>query len=184
MQPTIIILNGVGSAGKGSIARALQGIAAAPFLHVQMDSFIAMLPQASFGRPDGLVFETIEEEGRPAVVIKSGRLVQGALRGMRCAISAMAAEGLNLIVDEVMLDPQVRAEYADLLSSHIVHHVAVLASLEVLEARERQRGDRLIGLARWQYPRVHRGMSYDLEVDTSAATPGECAELIRVRFGL
>ncbi|MDE1996547.1 MAG: chloramphenicol phosphotransferase, partial [Rhizobiaceae bacterium] len=33
----ILLLNGVGSAGKSSIARALQAIAAEPFLHVQMD---------------------------------------------------------------------------------------------------------------------------------------------------
>ncbi|MGN6146630.1 MAG: phosphotransferase-like protein, partial [Mesorhizobium sp.] len=34
---TILLLNGVGSAGKGSIARALQAITREPFLHVQMD---------------------------------------------------------------------------------------------------------------------------------------------------
>ena len=54
----------------------------------------------------------------------------------------------------------------------------------VLEARERRRGDRLIGLARWQHGRMHAGMSYDLELDTSQATPAECAKLIKNRFGL
>ena len=42
----IILLNGVGSSGKSSIARALQEITAAPFLHVQMDVFVQMLPEA------------------------------------------------------------------------------------------------------------------------------------------
>ena len=54
----------------------------------------------------------------------------------------------------------------------------------MLEARERQRGDRLIGLARWQFDRVHRDMRYDLEIDTSIATPLECAEVIRNKFDL
>jgi chloramphenicol 3-O phosphotransferase len=56
--------------------------------------------------------------------------------------------------------------------------------LEVLEAREHQRGDRAIGLARWQYGRVHKDMRYDLTVDTSTATPAECAERIKRSFRL
>jgi chloramphenicol 3-O phosphotransferase len=62
--------------------------------------------------------------------------------------------------------------------------VGVFAPFEVLEARERERGDRMIGLARWQYERVHRDMTYDLEIDTSSPTPMECAELIKRRFRL
>jgi len=42
----------------------------------------------------------------------------------------------------------------------------------------------LIGLARWQYDRVHRGIRYDLEVDTSVASPMTCARLIKEKFGL
>jgi chloramphenicol 3-O phosphotransferase len=60
----------------------------------------------------------------------------------------------------------------------------VHAPLNVLEERERQRGDRLIGLARWQYDRVHEGMTYDLEVDTASVSALECAELIRQKFRL
>lgn len=42
----------------------------------------------------------------------------------------------------------------------------------------------LIGLARWQYDRVHRGKSYDLELDASTATAMECAERINDKFHL
>jgi len=42
-----------------------------------------------------------------------------------------------------------------------------------------ERGDRMIGLARWQYNLVHKGKRYDLEVDTSSTTPMECAALIK-----
>lgn len=173
----IVLLNGVGSAGKGSIAKALQTIATEPFLHVEMDAFLEMLPEASFGHPDGLVFETVEEDSKPSVIIRTGPVADRAFRGMRHAIAAMAAQGNNLIVDDVMLENE-RAEYAALLSGFEVFVVGVFAPLDVLEARERQRGDRLIGLARWQYDRVHKNMTYDLEVDTSRAT------LIKQRFGL
>jgi len=40
------------------------------------------------------------------------------------------------------------------------------------------------GRGRWQYDRVHKDMTYDLEVDTSRAAPEACALLIRDRFGL
>jgi chloramphenicol 3-O phosphotransferase len=53
----IIILNGVGSVGKSSIARALQKITAQPFLHVAMDAFLDMLPASYMDHPDGFLFE-------------------------------------------------------------------------------------------------------------------------------
>jgi len=179
----IVLLNGVGSAGKGSIAKALQAMTREPFLHVQMDAFLDMLPEASWGQADWITFETIEEDGKPSVVITSGPAAERAMRGMRRAVAAMAAQGNNLLVDEVLLGSE-KAEYAQLLAAFELFLVGVFAPLEVLEARERQRGDRMIGLARWQYDRVHKNLTYDLEVDTSRATPMECANLIKQKFGL
>lgn len=179
----IVILNGVGSVGKSSIAKALQTLTETPFLHVSMDVFCEMLPAAYFDHPDGFIFETIEENGRPSVIIKTGAVGQRLMRGMRHAIVAMAAEGNDMIVDEVLLGAE-KAEYRQLLAPFQVHWVGVFAPLDVLEARERQRGDRLIGLARWQIDKVHKDMIYDLEIDTSKATPLECAEAIKRTFGL
>jgi chloramphenicol 3-O phosphotransferase len=42
---TILFLNGVSSAGKTSIARVLQHTLPESYLHVQLDSFEAMLPE-------------------------------------------------------------------------------------------------------------------------------------------
>ena len=183
MTARIVLLNGVGSAGKSSIARALQTIASEPFLHVQMDAFMEMLPETYNEHPDGFTYETVYEEGKPQIVIKTGPVGERTLRGMRHAVAAMAREGNNLIVDDVMLG-STKAEYANLLSNFEVFNVGVFAPLEVLEARERLRDDRLIGLSRWQFDRVHKGMSYDLQVDTSSATPMDCAKLIKLEFQL
>jgi len=179
----IVLLNGVGSAGKGSIAKALQTITIEPFLHVEMDAILQMLPAASLGHPDGLTFETVQEDGRPSVVIRTGPVAERAFRGMRHAVAAMAAQGNNLIVDDVLLGSE-KAEYRELLSAFDLFLVGVFAPLDVLEAHERRRGDRLVGLARWQYDRVHKDMTYDLEVDTGSATPLESATLIKQRFRL
>lgn len=179
----IVLLNGVGSAGKTSIAKALQSITTDPFLHVQMDAFMEMLPEAYHGHPDGFTYETVHEHGAPLVVIKTGPVGERTLRGMRHAVAAMAEQGNDLIIDDVMLE-STSAEYAALLSTFEVFTVGVFAPLDVLEARERGRGDRLIGLARWQYDRVHKGMRYDLEINTSIAAPLECAKVIKERFRL
>lgn len=83
-----------------------------------------------------------------------------------------------------MIEAGTAQEYRDLLRPFDLRLVGLFAPLDVLEARERARGDREIGLARWQYGRVHRGIIYDLKVDTTAAAPAECAHLIRDAFGL
>jgi chloramphenicol 3-O phosphotransferase len=179
----IVLLNGVGSAGKSSIARALQKITTDPFLHVQMDTFLAMLPERYQAHPDGLTFTTVQQDGKPSVVIRTGPVADRAFQGMRHAVAAMAAQGNDLIVDEVLMGRK-KAEYVELLSAFRVFLVSVFAPLDVLEARERERGDRMIGLARWQYDRVHQDIRYDLEVDTSVASPMECANLIKQKFRL
>jgi chloramphenicol 3-O phosphotransferase len=179
----IVLLNGVGSAGKSSIAKALQAITIEPFLHVQMDAFFDMLPERYQQHPDGFSFETVCEEGKPAVVITGGPVGERAMQGMRHAIAAMAAQGNNLIVDDVLTGGEKQA-YLDLLSAFDLHLVGVFAPLDVLEARERNRSDRMVGLARWQYDRVHQGINYDLEIDTSIASPLECAKLIKEKFHL
>jgi chloramphenicol 3-O phosphotransferase len=179
----VVILNGVGSAGKGSIAKALQAIASRPFLHVEMDAFLAMLPDSYFSHPDGLIFETNEEGGKPSVVIKTGVVAERLLTGMRRSVAALASAGNHLIVDDVMVDGELD-DYRSLLSAFDVSVVGVYASLHVLEARERQRSDRMVGLARWQFDKVHAGRDYDFTVDTSLATPLECAELIKAALRL
>jgi chloramphenicol 3-O phosphotransferase len=183
MTARIVLLNGVGSAGKSSIAKALQTITTEPFLHVQMDAFLDMLPEALLNHSDGFSFETVLEDGKPSVVISSGPVGTRTMRGMRHAIAAMAGQGNNLIVDDVVFNDEI-AEYRELLSGFDLHLVGVFAPLEVLEAREATRADRLPGLARWQYPRVHKGVDYDLEVDSSRLTPLECARRIQQEFRL
>lgn len=184
-KPTIILLNGIGSAGKSSLAKALQQITAEPFMHVAMDDFLNMLPPVYFDHPDGMVFETLSEDGKPSIAIHTGIVCEMLLSGMRRAVAALAEAGNNLVVDEVLMGAgAASAEYARLLAPYRLHWVGVMATLDVLEARERDRSDRMIGLARWQFPRVHAGLAYDLEIDTSRISPAEAARIIKDKFGL
>ena len=179
----VIILNGPGSVGKTTIARELQAMAADSYLHVRMDSFIEMLPESMLDHENGLTFEELVVDGQPAVRIQVGPVADRTFRGMRRAIAALADAGNNLIVDDVAVADEI-ADYRKLLSSHEVTVVGLQASLEILESRERHRGDRHIGLARWQHERIHPDIDYDLTLDTSGISPSECARRICARLGL
>jgi len=184
--PKIILLNGVGSVGKSSLAKALQDLCSRPYLHVQMDSFLDMLPARYQDHSDAFSYSKIVVGGFNEVEISGGPLGDQVLSGMRKAVAALAAQGLNLIVDDVLMgsDDPGNAEYRDLLDPYAFYRVGVFASLDTLEQRERQRGDRLLGLARWQFGRVHKGMAYDLDVHADTNSPLALAEQIKLKFGL
>ncbi|OGT37081.1 MAG: chloramphenicol phosphotransferase [Gammaproteobacteria bacterium RIFCSPHIGHO2_12_FULL_38_14] len=182
-QSKIIFLNGVGSVGKTSIAKILQSILDEAYLHVGVDHFIDMLPEKYINNPEGISFKPLQVNDKPVVEINTGKVGEKAMRGMRHAIAALANQGNNLIIDEVIIGNQMQ-EYIKLLSPFQVFYVGIFAPLEVLEERERSRQDRLIGLARCQYNLVHQNKSYDLEIDTTTLTPLGCAELIKTKFNL
>lgn len=71
-----------------------------------------------------------------------------------------------------------------MLQDYDLRIVGLRAPLEIVEARERARGDREIGLARWQFERVHRDRQYDLELDTSVESPEASAARIVRAFHL
>jgi chloramphenicol 3-O phosphotransferase len=170
----VIVLNGVSSAGKSSLARALQAITWPPFLHVQLDVFTQMLP---------LSFKIRAHETEQTPEANIDEIVSQTRRGMRHAVAAMAAQGLRLIIDDVV-DDAAADEYIRLLAPYRTFVVGVLASLEILECREQQRGDRAIGLARSQLAFAHRNVRYDMTIDTSAMTPTEGALQIKNQLGL
>lgn len=183
MAATVILLNGAGSAGKSSLSRALQDVLSGSWLHVALDSFFEMLPDRLLDDPEGFASRDELDEGKPQIAIEIGASGRRLLRGMRLSVAAMAGAGNNLIVDDVILDGGL-TEYEALLAGFRFLKVGVFAPLDVLEDREVKRGDRMIGLARWQFPRVHAGAFYDLEIDTSLSDSADCARRIAAHFGL
>lgn len=179
-QTQVIVLNGVSSVGKSSVAKAIQRLAHKPFLHVQMDDFLTMLPPRAIEHKDGLVFHRIDSK---TIDVRSGDIVVRALEGMRYAISAMAGCGNHMIVDDVFFATE-DIEYRRLLRQFDFRLVGLFAPLDVVRKRELARGDREIGLAKGQFERVHKGRTYDLEIDTSQAPPDSIAREICEAFGL
>ena len=136
------------------------------------------------GAAEGYVFETTERDGKPVTAVIGGPVLEMAMRGMRGAVAALAEAGADVIVDEVLWDPEALADYRRRLARYDFHIIGLFAPLAVIEQRERQRGDRDLGLARWQYDKVHAGMTYDLDLDASTATPNQLAAEIKRRFQL
>lgn len=174
----IIVLNGIGSVGKTSAAKAFQEIVKTPFMHVSGDAFLDMMPPQLWDHPEGIIFRPAGDIAGTSVSITMGARLDQLMAGMRSAVAAMAGQGNNLIVDDVMLSPSDQEDYWQKCVEHDLYFVGLHAPLAVLEQREKERGDRLIGLARWQFDKVHKGIAYDCQINTSTSLPNECARQI------
>jgi chloramphenicol 3-O phosphotransferase len=85
----------------------------------------------------------------------------------------------GLILDEVFLGGGSSQErLAAALAGLAVLWVGVRCDPEVAAARERNRPDRVGGMAQMQALQVHEGVVYDLVVDTTAASAADCARII------
>ncbi|MBV7267304.1 chloramphenicol phosphotransferase CPT family protein [Erythrobacter ani] len=177
MSAKVIILNGVSSAGKSSLARAIQEQAYSTFLHVEMDAFISFLPNGHEFRPEWFRLDQVETGSGKLPRISNGPRGEALLGVMRSFVIEAAKKGLDLVVDEVCYAAEMEA-YRSGLSGCDPHFVKVTAPIDIIEARERARGDRLIGLARGQSTELHEGIAYDSEIDTSGASPRELASKI------
>ena len=101
MQPaTVILLNGTSSSGKTSIAKVLQEIMDAPFLHTGIDHFLERWPQRyhvtsndpNAPLPDGYHWLT-SADGRALQELRIGPLGLQLEIGMYQAIAAFKGYG-------------------------------------------------------------------------------------------
>ena len=169
MAVDVVVLNGGSSAGKTSIGRCLQDLLPRPWLLLGVDDLIHIAPSSlvSYGPQGGVV---LGDQWRALEAAWS--------RG----VAAMARAGAGVIIDDVFLDGAVSQQRtSEYLEGLAVLWVGVHCSPEVAAARERARGDRPAGMAVGQATAVHRGVVYDLVVDSSTASPKECAGLIAAR---
>ncbi|MEQ9314785.1 MAG: AAA family ATPase [Henriciella sp.] len=180
----VVVLNGTSSAGKSTLAKAVQRLAVRPVLHVRMDDFLEMMPERYANHADAFLFEQLETGDAPQTAIRTGPYGAKLVDGMKRAIAGLADAGLDVIVDDVMLEPGDQDAYRENLSQHELAFVAVYCALDEAERRERERGDRSLGQARWQRGRVHEGVSYELEVHTDAEPTDTTARRIVEAFSL
>jgi chloramphenicol 3-O phosphotransferase len=160
----IVILNGTSSSGKSSIAAQLQKLLPEPYFHFAIDRFRMM----------GAGKDWTPEEF--AVVM------QRTVLGFHRSVAGFAAAGNNVIVDYVMGERWRLEDCVATFAGFDTVLVGLRCPLDKLERRERERGNRPIGLAAFQFPIVHEGMRYDIEIDTSGREPRDCAEEIKTHL--
>jgi chloramphenicol 3-O phosphotransferase len=174
MTLRVIVLNGGSSSGKSSIARCLQTLLPDPWLTFGVDSFVDALPPAMQDSPDGLRFAP---DGQ--VIVGPGI---ASLQAAWCqGIAAVARNGVGVILDEVFLSSGIAQQrWREALDGLRVLWVGVKCDPHVASLREAARGDRVPGMAALQAHRVHQGVTYDLEVDSTAMSAADCARVIAV----
>jgi chloramphenicol 3-O phosphotransferase len=181
----IILLNGTSSSGKTTIARALQDVMERPYLHTGLDQLVIQhLPKGTVVYSDGV--QPAAADGWLAVFgddalneVRIGPVGYRWIAGMYHAVAALAQEGLDVILDDVIYDRRVLKMAVEALPAETVFFVGIRCPLEVAERREQARGDRARGGARAFYHLVHAHGIYDLEVDSAQYSPFECAMQIK-----
>lgn len=174
----VVVLTGVSSAGKSSLAALMQARSDSDWLHVSLDQFISMVPNGRETSPEWFVVEDVSERsGHPQISFINGPRGARLMQSMRDFVTAAANRGLDVIVDDVCTRIEVD-DYRKQLSGHDLTIVRVDVTLDEVERREKARGDRMIGLARQQFGRIHEGIEYDLTVRNGDGELDACARAI------
>ena len=179
---SIILLNGTSSAGKTTLALAIQDVSPTPVQHISLDQFRDGMP----GRYRGMNSRGDEPGARGLNVVpvagmtqlRFGDVGRLTLRGMRRAAAAFAATGIDVVVDDLLLEPDFLRDYLEVFVGFDVTFAGVHCDPDTLEAREKMRSGRFPGTALSHRRQVHEGCEYDVEVNTASMTPRECAQRV------
>ena len=157
----IILLNGVSSSGKSSLAKEL--VEHLPdYFHISIDDF-------------DYVIEKMENRNKNRLIPVPTEYF------FHRTVKMFSDKGINLIVDQILHDTETLTDYIETFKDYSLVFVGVHCSVEELNRREQARGDRQIGLAIAQLSFVHQQQeNYDVEVDTSKNKLETCVEQIKV----
>lgn len=162
---TIVVLNGTSSSGKTTLARAFQELAGTVFLNFSIDSILYALPLSAV---DALIAGTgISNLPYPELDA-----------AYYACVRELAALGRDLVTDNAIVTRAQAERMIEAVAGHRVLLVSVSCPAEVLEDRERARGNRRPGLAARQAVTIDRWLDYDLRIDTSTESVEDAAERI------
>jgi chloramphenicol 3-O phosphotransferase len=183
----IVILNGAPRSGKSSIVTVIQETFEGPWMNLGVDVFVREVTPKRYRPGMGLRPGEQGHELAPLVPVFYAALYD--------SIAAHSRSGLNVVVDVGHHDPKILADSARRLAGLPVLFVGVRCPIEIVMQRRNagQAGRErhyAVGsetepipapVERWQRE-VHIPGIYDVEVDTSLQTPGQCAAVIRRRL--
>jgi chloramphenicol 3-O phosphotransferase len=194
--PDIILVNGPSSAGKTTLCRALQASISHPYLCMAFDDFIFFSAPRYYRGADteaqtetdefilqGAKLLTTSAPGESkSVTAVFGPVFRHIVDAMAPAVRTMVDLGNPVIFDHVLHDRGMFESCQKSFGDLEVFAVGVVCPIDILEARERARGDRAIGRARGLADVVHSFCSYDVVVDTGHSPVEACVAEILARL--
>lgn len=180
-MPNIIMLMGVSSSGKTSVAKEIQKQASEEYLLVGFDHAVESLdkkywPGGSHEK-EGFYYEQVKTDKGEFPDLRHGVVGAKFLQEMMNDMIKLANSGKNLIIDFVMSDDERAALIAGCKDCTFIQ-VGIKPPLDEVIKREKARGDRKIGIAEAAYESFYQGKTFDVLIDTKAMLPGKAAETI------
>jgi len=158
----IIVLNGVSSSGKSSLANEITKL---------LPDFFAF----SIDEYDYIIEKMEDRENERLIPVETEYFYYHN-------VAMFADKGVNLILDQIIHDSITSKYFYELLNGYEILLVGVHCPADELSRREHDRGDRRIGLAQSQLNFVHQHEVYDVEVNTHHNSTSECAKQIVEHF--
>lgn len=169
----ILFLQGASSAGKSTLAAALQVGLEEYWWMLEADDITRMQPVSERTQ----WWEPTREQ-RPHPSWEPDVRLTHWLAGYFGCLATLAKTGSNVIAVGGWLQTAWLRDLAKTLDGLDALCIGVYCPLEELEHREVARGDRKVGYARSHYDLVHTHSPYDLAVDTAAQTTEESVNAI------
>jgi chloramphenicol 3-O phosphotransferase len=103
----IILLNGCSSAGKTSLAKAIQHLSEEPRLTIGIDTFIDAMPSKYIGGGEKAIegfrfVSSFDHEGFPITKVETGSYGKKVSDSISKVVKQLVDDGHNLIIDEVI----------------------------------------------------------------------------------
>jgi chloramphenicol 3-O phosphotransferase len=154
----IIVLNGVSSSGKSTLAKEITKLLP-DFFTFSIDDY-------------DLVIEKMEDrENQRLIPVETEYFYYKN-------VAIFSDQGVNLILDQILHDPLTLKNFYETLNSYPILFVGVHCPVEELKNREKSRRDRQIGHALSQLSFLHHQEIYDVEVNTYTHSMKDCANAI------
>lgn len=194
----IVILCGTSSAGKSTLDREVQKLAAMEgitFLNYGIDQICYAIHPRFIGagmtadaagsnamaNPEGWIaweHVCLQTEPEPILQDRVGPALRLGLSGQYAAIAALTGAGFDTIGDQVFYYRDWHEESSALWEGLPVLRVFVDADHDTLVAHEKSRGDRDLGIAVGGRLQMYRDVPYDLEINTTHQTPVQEAHTV------
>ncbi len=186
MSANVIVLNGTSSAGKTTLAKAIQSAAEEPYQLFAFDQFRDGLPDRFRGlnSPDGspgcagLNVIAEPDEGVFKAYIKLGAHGLTMLHGMHQAIASFARTRHHVIVDHYVNHPRAAQDLVETFTDLQTTLVRVICDRSELLRRESLRPGRFPGTADTQRDIMNECFDYDLTVDSTHTPATELANRV------